>query len=317
MNFYALEEEAKRLTVFLVLIHNVFSAVVLFGNPGGSVKEQTPADYGEGLSKAGFAVLTFDSCHQGESGGEPRLLDNLYERSEDIKCGVDFLTTLLYIDRGGIGAIGQCAGSGFAIFATLTDRRIKAVCGLCCTNPGATTRQGWDGKRTVEEDIKTLDKIAEQRTAEAHGEPVKYVHYVPEKEEINKDTYPDMIAGNQFYREEAKHPNSPNLFRFTGMANRMTFDAYEYIPEYLDRPLLVINGSEAGSLWQSERAYELSNPMKIPKFFIPAVVLALFLAGCSSLWQSSPLLRNMICPVRRLFHFVPTAQADLLQACRI
>lgn len=235
---------------------------LVFGNPGGSVKEQTPADYGEGLSKAGFAVLTFDSCHQGESGGEPRLLDNPYERSEDIKCGVDFLTTLPYIDRGGIGAIGQCAGSGFAIFAALTDRRIKAVCGLCCTNPGATTRQGWDGKRTVEENIKTLDKIAEQRTAESNGEPVKYVHYVPEKEEINKDTYPDMIVGNQFYREEAKHPNSPNLFRFTGMANRMTFDAYEYIPEYLDRPLLVINGSEAGSLWQSERAYELSNGPK-------------------------------------------------------
>ena len=235
---------------------------LVFGNPGGSVKEQTPADYGEGLSKAGFVVLTFDACHQGESEGEPKLLDNPYERSEDIKCGVDFLTTLPYIDRDRIGAIGQCAGSGFAIYAALTDRRIKAVCGLCCTNPGATTRQGWDGKRTIEENKKTLDLIAMQRTAEVNGEPVKYVHYVPEKEEINDTTYPDMIAGNQFYRVEAKHPNSPNLFRFTGLANRMTFDAYEFIPEYLDRPFLVINGSEAGSLWQSKKAYDLSNGPK-------------------------------------------------------
>ena len=235
---------------------------LVFGNPGGSVKEQTPADYGEGLSKAGFAVLTFDACHQGESEGEPKLLDNPYERSEDIKCGVDFLTTLPYIDRDRIGAIGQCAGSGFAIYAALTDRRIKAVCGLCCTNPGATTRQGWDGKRTIEENKKTLDLIAMQRTAEVNGEPVKYVHYVPEKEEINDTTYPDMIAGNQFYRVEAKHPNSPNLFMFTGLANRMTFDAYEFIPEYLDRPFLVINGSKAGSLWQSKKAYDLSNGPK-------------------------------------------------------
>lgn len=235
---------------------------LVFGNPGGSVKEQTPAAYGEGLSKEGFIVLTFDASHQGESEGEPRLLDNPFERSEDIKCGVDFLTTLPYVDRSRIGAIGQCAGSGFAIYATLTDRRIKAVCGLCCTNPGATTRQGWDGKRTVEENIRVLDQIAEQRTAEANGEPVRYVHYVPEKEEINEKTYPDMVEGNRYYRSEAKHPNSPNLFRFTGLANRMTFGAYEFIPQYLDRPFLVVAGSEAGSLWQSKYAYELSNGPK-------------------------------------------------------
>lgn len=237
-------------------------AALVFGNPGGSVKEQTPAVYGEGLSKKGFLVLTFDSSHQGESEGEPRLLDNPFERSEDIKCGVDYLTTLPYVDRNRIAAVGQCAGSGFAIFATLTDRRIKAVCGLCCTNPGATIRRGWDGKRTVEENIRVLDQIAEQRTAEANGEPIKYVHYVPEDDEINENTYPDMVIGNKFYRHEAKHPNSPNLFRFTGMANRLTFDAYEFIPQYLDRPFLVIAGSEAGSFWQSKEAYELSKGPK-------------------------------------------------------
>ena len=235
---------------------------LVFGNPGGSVKEQTPADYGEGLSKKGIIVLTFDASHQGESEGEPQLYDNPYERSEDIKCGVDFLTTLSYVDRNCIGAIGQCAGSGFAIFAALTDRRIKAVCGLCCTNPGATTRQGWDGKRTVEENIRVLDEIAAQRTAEANGASAKYVHNVTEQEEINEKTYPDMQVCNQYYRNEAKHPNSPNLFRFTGLANRMTFDAYEFIPQYLDRPLLVINGSKAGSLWQSIKAYELTNGPK-------------------------------------------------------
>ncbi|MDO4288576.1 MAG: alpha/beta hydrolase [Eubacterium sp.] len=235
---------------------------LVFGNPGGSVKEQTPADYGKGLSKAGFVVLTFDACHQGESGGEPRLLDNPYERSEDIRCGVDFLTTLPYVDRARIGALGQCAGSGFAIFAALTDRRIKAVCGLCCTNPGATTRQGWDGTRSVAENIKTLDRIAEQRTAEANGEAVAYAHYVPELEEIDEDTAPDMVIGNQFYRKEARHPNSPNLFKLTGLAHRMTFDAYAFIPDYLDRPFLVVAGSEAGSLWQSLKAYEMANEPK-------------------------------------------------------
>ena len=36
----------------------------------------------------------------------------------------------------------------------------------------------------------------------------------------------------------------------------MTFDAYEFIPDYLDRPFLIIAGAKAGSLWQSQKAYE-------------------------------------------------------------
>ncbi|MDO4159702.1 MAG: alpha/beta hydrolase [Prevotellaceae bacterium] len=233
-------------------------------HPGGGVKEQTSAIYAQGMAKAGFVVLTFDASHQGESGGNPRLIDNPYERTEDIKCGVDYLTTLPYIDRARIGAVGSCAGAGYAIFATLTDRRIKAVCGICCTNPGASTRQGWLGTRSVAEQIKRLDEIAEQRTAEANGAEPKYIHYVPEADEIDENTPNDMIEAHDYYRnpERAMHPNSPNKFRFIMQANRMTFDAYEFIPDYLDRPLLVVAGSKAESLWQSKLAVELSNGPK-------------------------------------------------------
>ncbi len=239
-------------------------AALTICHPGGGVKEQTSALYAEGMAKAGFVVLTFDASHQGESEGEPRLWDNPYERSEDVKCAVDFLTTLPYVNRECLGAIGSCAGAGYAIFATLTDRRIKAVCGICCTNPGATTRQGWDGRRNIEEVKSRLDEIAAQRTAEVNGAEIRYAHYVPETDEINDNTYPDMVEAHDYYRSPARalHPNSPNKFRFIGMANRITFDAYEFIPELLDRPLLVIAGSKAGSLWQSKRAVDLSNGPK-------------------------------------------------------
>lgn len=239
-------------------------ASVVICHPGGGVKEQTSAFYAAGMAKAGFIALTFDASHQGESGGEPRLIDNPYERTEDVKCGVDYLTTLPYIDRTRIGAIGSCAGAGYAIFATLTDRRIKAVCGICCTNPGASTRLGWLGIRSVDEQIKRLDEIAEQRTAEANGAEPKYIHYVPESDEIDASTPNDMIEAHDYYRtpQRAMHPNSPNKFRFIMQANRMTFDAYEFIPTLLDRPLLVIAGSKAESLWQSKQAVELSNGPK-------------------------------------------------------
>ena len=87
---------------------------------------------------------------------------------------------------------------------------------------------------------------------------------MPGADEINENTYPDMGEISDYYRNpgRALHPNSPNRFRFTGLAYRMTFDAYQFIPDYLDRPLLGLAGSKAGSLWQSKRAMELSNGPK-------------------------------------------------------
>lgn len=72
-----------------------------------------------------------------------------------------------------------------------------------------------------------------------------------------------MIEGNKYYRTPlGGHKNSVNLYKFTGLAYRMTFDAYEFIPDYLDRPFLIIAGGKAESLWQSKKAYEMANEPK-------------------------------------------------------
>ena len=236
---------------------------LVFAHPGGGVKEQTTSIYAKSMAARGYVTLTFDATHQGESEGEPRLLDNPFERVEDIKCGVDYLTTLPYVDHNRIGAVGQCAGAGYAVSATMTDRRIKAVCGICLTNPGASTRQGWDGTKDVGQQIALLEEISEQRTAEANGAEVRMGHFVPEADEINDNTPHDMVEASDYYRtSRAGHPNSPNLYRFTGLAYRMMFDAYAQIPYYLTQPLLAVAGSEAGSLWQTKLGYELSNGPK-------------------------------------------------------
>ena len=240
---------------------NMKYAAVICVHPGGGVKEQTAGLYAGRLAENGFVALAFDATHQGESEGEPRRLDSPYERVEDVKCAVDYLTTLPYIDRKRIGAMGVCAGGGYAINAALTEKRIRAVAGVSPVDAGLSTRQGWAGGNTLEAQLKLMEQIAEARTAEANGETPKLVNYVPEK--VDENTHPDFVEAHEYYRtSRGGHPNSDNLCLFRGFADRLAFNSFALIPDFLTQPLLVIVGSKAGSRWMGEKAVELSTHEK-------------------------------------------------------
>lgn len=236
-------------------------AAVICVHPGGGVKEQTAGLYAGRLAENGFVALAFDASHQGGSEGEPRRLDSPYERVEDVKCAVDYLTTLPYIDRKRIGAMGVCAGGGYAINAALTEKRIRAVAGVSPVDAGLSTRQGWAGGNTLEAQLKLMEQIAEARTAEANGEAPQLVNYVPE--EVDGNTHPDFVEAHEYYRtSRGGHPNSDNLCLFRGFADRLAFNSFALIPDFLTQPLLVIVGSKAGSRWMGEKAVELSTHEK-------------------------------------------------------
>ncbi|HAX8789541.1 TPA: alpha/beta hydrolase [Escherichia coli] len=103
-----------------------YQAIVL-SHPGGGVKEQTAGTYAKKLAEKGFVTIAYDASYQGESGGEPRQLENPYIRTEDISAVIDYLTTLSYVDNTRIGAMGICAGAGYTANAAIQDRRIKAI----------------------------------------------------------------------------------------------------------------------------------------------------------------------------------------------
>src|SRR3990170_266369 len=113
---------------------------VVLSTPGSSVKEQIGANYASRLAARGIAALVFDPAHQGQSGGEPRDLEDPYRRGEDISYAIDALSMIPGIDPERIGVLGICAGGGYAVHTARTDHRIKAVGTVVPGNIGAAWR---------------------------------------------------------------------------------------------------------------------------------------------------------------------------------
>lgn len=233
-------------------------------HPGGGIKEQTASLYAYNLAKQGYVAITFDAAYQGASEGEPRGLENPTSRVEDVRSVVDYANTLSYVDSDKIGALGICAGGGYAIAATATEHRIKAIAGVSAVDFGTSVRNGWRNKATVADQIKTLDGVAKQRSAESNGGQPLLINYVPEPNEIDAKTDPDMVEGSEYYRQPDRwmHKNGTNRFLLSSLDKLTAFSAFDRIDTLLTQPLLLIAGSDAGSLWQSQKAYKLARGPK-------------------------------------------------------
>jgi fermentation-respiration switch protein FrsA (DUF1100 family) len=238
-----------------------YPAIVVV-HPGGGSKDQTASLYAFRMAQKGYVALAYDASHQGESGGQPRLLEDPTDRVEDVRSAVDYFTTLPFVDHERIAALGICAGGGYAINATMTDHRIKAVAGVSTFNIGDGFRKGWTGAGTVKEQLATLQNAAQQRTAEANGAQPTMLPYVPDSTEGL--TEPEMVEVSEYYRlaNRWKHDNSPNCFLARSTEKIYAYDAFTGIDTLLTQPVLLIAGSNAGTKWHSDRVFELAKSEK-------------------------------------------------------
>ncbi|GAA2077777.1 alpha/beta hydrolase [Streptomyces albiaxialis] len=221
---------------------------VVVGHPTTGVKEQTATVYARRLAAEGCAALTFDAAYQGESEGEPRGLENPFQRADDFREAVTYLTTRDDIDPERIGVLGICGSGGYVPFAAQTDHRMRAVATVSAADvPSFFRDSDPEGFR------KMVEQAGRLRSEEARGEPATLVRAVPDT--VDASTPAPVREFHDYYRTpRAQHPRSTNEWVLRSVDEMAQFDSYANVHMIAPRPLLMIVGSEAFTRGFSEDA---------------------------------------------------------------
>lgn len=223
-------------------------SVIISVHPFGSCKEQTSGNvYGKKLAEAGYVVITYDASFQGASGGSPRWIEDPTQRVEDISRVIDYAVTLPYVDAEHIGVLGICGGGGYALNATLTEKRIQAVVSISGVNIGRLFREGFSNY----DPLSTLNAMAAQRTEEALGGQVQVNELLPDSLEaaeaaglIERDVYE---ATDYYKTPRGQKPNGATRMVFSHAQKTLAWDAFAFAEMLLTQPVLVVVGEKVGA----------------------------------------------------------------------
>lgn len=246
---------------------NTTRPAIVVGHPHGGVKEQTSGLYAREIAeRSGFITLAFDAAYQGESGGLPRYLEDPYQRADDVRNAVTFLSTLKNVDPGRIGALGVCASGGYVPFAAQTDQRIKAVATVSGIDLGTMYSKEfgtYDGP--VQDSLRNdLLEAGRQRVREDKTGKQNLTRIFPQ---TAADVTPDLPVFYQesydYYQTSRGHVESaPNWHLWRSLDMIATYRSYAFMQLISPRPLLMIAGSDADTLYFSRAAVEQAEEPK-------------------------------------------------------
>ncbi|WP_412462716.1 alpha/beta hydrolase [Halobacteriovorax sp. RT-2-6] len=226
--------------------------------PFGAVKEQSSGLYAQEMAEKGFVTLAFDPSYTGESGGEPRNLASAEINTEDFSAAVDFLGTREFVDREKIGVIGICGFGGFGLSAAAVDKRIKAVVTTSMYDMSAAMANGVGNTLTKETRTQALEALSNQRYADFEKDapsvgPRNLPETLSEDDNIVIKRFFDYYRTDRGFHERSI--NSTTGWSATSPLSFMNFPLLTYVNEISPRPILIIAGEEAHSLYFSKDAY--------------------------------------------------------------
>ncbi|KAF9146726.1 hypothetical protein BGX20_006810, partial [Mortierella sp. AD010] len=162
------------------------------------------------------------------------------------------------VDANRIGALGICAGGGYAISAASTDARVKAVGTVSMVCVGslftAIPKDALDG---------LIVQSGEARTEYAKTGEVKYLPYLPSIDQLTDDSAVLMKEGVDYYlTPRGSHPRSVNKFALWSYDTIITYDSFVKIDRISPRPLLLIAGTDADTIEHSRQAFARASEPK-------------------------------------------------------
>ena len=238
------------------------SAIAVSG-PFGAVKEQSSGLYAQTIAERGFITLAFDPSYTGESGGEPRNQASPDINTEDFSAAVDFLGSLQNADRDKIGIIGICGWGGFALNATISDTRIKAVATITMYDMTRVMAKGYNDVNDAETRYQTKKTMNEARWEASKND---YADLLPannlRKEQFTDETpqfikeYSDFYTTERGFHPRAINSNPKTSWATTSALSLMNMPILQYASENRT-PTLLIHGEKAHSRYFSEDAFKV------------------------------------------------------------
>jgi uncharacterized protein len=153
-------------------------AALVIAGPIPQVKEQVASTYADRLANAGYITLAFDPRNYGESGGEPRQREDPHGKLIDLRAAVSFLAAEPTVDPERIGAVGICAGAGYALKFAAFDPRVKVFVGIAGFYPSPYAMRTIMGTQAYHKALLDLMLVAQRQD---QGGPIASIpHVAPE-----------------------------------------------------------------------------------------------------------------------------------------
>jgi fermentation-respiration switch protein FrsA (DUF1100 family) len=251
---------------------------IVVAHPNGGVKEQVAGLYAQRLAEQGYITIAADAAYQGGSGGKPRNVDKPAYRIEDIHGMADFITRYPGVDVVRLGLLGICGGGGYSLAAAQTDKRFKSIATVSMFNSGQVRRNGYMDSQldTIQERLRQASAARAQEVAsgnipggthEMTGGDILYAGDANlTDEQIAKLPFDLYRQGYHYYWKTHVHPGSTFKYTMSSLLDLMRWDATDQI-ELIDKPLMMIAGSKADSLYMTQDAFAKATGTKDKELF--------------------------------------------------